>query len=167
MRSKLVLAVGIALMASACTKKAEGQTVAIVNGEEITAAELNAELANAKIPEARTRTRRDSGAAGNDRSSFACAAGEDGRNRQIAGVPQPTAPGDRGSADQYVRLAPDRHSSAAGEFGDREIPGEPPLDLFPAGAVEPRAASLPDADGCGDKDQARPGEDAWKRSRKC
>ena len=50
-RSKLVLAVGIALMASACTKKAEGQTVAIVNGEEITAAELNAELANAKIPE--------------------------------------------------------------------------------------------------------------------
>ena len=50
-RSKLVLAVGIALMASACTKKAEGQTVAIVNGEEITAAELNAELSNAKIPE--------------------------------------------------------------------------------------------------------------------
>lgn len=50
-RSKLVLAVGIALMASACTKKAEGQTVAIVNGEEITAAELNAELANAKVPE--------------------------------------------------------------------------------------------------------------------
>lgn len=38
-------------MASACTKKAEGQTVAIVNGEEITAAELNAELANAKLPE--------------------------------------------------------------------------------------------------------------------
>jgi len=50
-RSKLVLAVGIALMASACTKKAEGQTVAIVNGEEITAAELNAELSNSKIPE--------------------------------------------------------------------------------------------------------------------
>ena len=51
MRSKLVLAVGIALMTSACTKKAEGQTVAIVNGEEITAAELNAELSNSKIPE--------------------------------------------------------------------------------------------------------------------
>ena len=51
MRSKIVLAIGIALMASACTKKAEGQTVAIVNGEEITAAELNAELANAKMPE--------------------------------------------------------------------------------------------------------------------
>lgn len=53
MRSKLVLAVSLALMASAsaCAKKAEGQTVAIVNGEEITAAELNAELANAKIGE--------------------------------------------------------------------------------------------------------------------
>lgn len=50
-RSKLVLAVGLALLASACNKKAEGQTVAVVNGEEITAAELNAELGNAKLPE--------------------------------------------------------------------------------------------------------------------
>jgi EpsD family peptidyl-prolyl cis-trans isomerase len=39
------------LVASACNKKAEGQTVAVVNGEEITAAELNAELAGAKLPE--------------------------------------------------------------------------------------------------------------------
>ena len=50
-RSKLVLAVGLALLASACNKKAEGQTVAVVNGEEITAAELNAELGSAQIPE--------------------------------------------------------------------------------------------------------------------
>ena len=49
MRAKIVLAVGLALMASACDKKAEGQTVAIVNGEEITAAELNAELASANV----------------------------------------------------------------------------------------------------------------------
>ena len=58
MRSKIVLAVSIALMASvpACTKKAEGQTVAIVNGEEITAAELNAELANAKVTEGADKT---------------------------------------------------------------------------------------------------------------
>jgi EpsD family peptidyl-prolyl cis-trans isomerase len=47
----LVLAVGLALLASACNKKAEGQTVAVVNGEEITAAELNAELGSAKLPE--------------------------------------------------------------------------------------------------------------------
>jgi EpsD family peptidyl-prolyl cis-trans isomerase len=50
-RSKIVLAIGLALMASACNKKAEGQTVAIVNGEEITATELNAELANANLPQ--------------------------------------------------------------------------------------------------------------------
>jgi peptidyl-prolyl cis-trans isomerase C len=54
-RSKLVLAVGLALMASACDKKAEGQTVAIVNGEEITAAELNAELASANVPQGADR----------------------------------------------------------------------------------------------------------------
>jgi peptidyl-prolyl cis-trans isomerase C len=48
--SKLIFAVGVALVISGCNKKAEGQTVAIVNGEEITAAELNAELANAKAP---------------------------------------------------------------------------------------------------------------------
>lgn len=50
-RSKLALAICVALLASACDKKAGGQTVAVVNGEEITAAELNAELANAKLPE--------------------------------------------------------------------------------------------------------------------
>lgn len=47
----MVLAIGLALLASACNKKAEGQTVAVVNGEEITAAELNAELGSAKLPE--------------------------------------------------------------------------------------------------------------------
>ncbi len=45
--------VALALLASltACQKKAEGQTVAVVNDQEITASELNAELANANIPE--------------------------------------------------------------------------------------------------------------------
>ena len=50
-RSKIALAIGLMLMASACNKKAEGQTVAVVNGEEITATELNAELAGAKLPQ--------------------------------------------------------------------------------------------------------------------
>ena len=49
-RSKIIIAVGLALVISGCNKKAEGQTVAVVNGEEITAAELNAELSNAKAP---------------------------------------------------------------------------------------------------------------------
>ena len=49
-RSRIIVAVGLALVISGCNKKAEGQTVAVVNGEEITAAELNAELSNAKAP---------------------------------------------------------------------------------------------------------------------
>ncbi|NUT01644.1 MAG: hypothetical protein HOP96_11790 [Sphingomonas sp.] len=49
MRSTILLGIGLALMTSACNKKAEGQTVAIVNGEEITAAELNAELGAANV----------------------------------------------------------------------------------------------------------------------
>lgn len=40
----------ILLAASGCDKKAEGQTVAVVNDEEITASELNAELAGANLP---------------------------------------------------------------------------------------------------------------------
>lgn len=54
-RSKMILALSLSLMAAACDKKAEGQTVAIVNGEEITAAELNAELASARLPEGADR----------------------------------------------------------------------------------------------------------------
>jgi EpsD family peptidyl-prolyl cis-trans isomerase len=45
----VALAAG-SLLTQGCAKKAEGQTVAVVNGEEITATELNAELATAKLP---------------------------------------------------------------------------------------------------------------------
>jgi EpsD family peptidyl-prolyl cis-trans isomerase len=44
MRQRIFVAIVFALVASSCQKKAEGQTVAIVNNEEITATELNAEL---------------------------------------------------------------------------------------------------------------------------
>ena len=54
-RSKFIVAAAVALTVTACNKKAEGQTVAIVNGEEITAAELNADLAGAKIPTGMTK----------------------------------------------------------------------------------------------------------------
>jgi peptidyl-prolyl cis-trans isomerase C len=54
-RSKIVLALSLSLLAAGCNKKAEGQTVAIVNGEEITAAELNAELAAARLPDGADR----------------------------------------------------------------------------------------------------------------
>lgn len=49
MGQRIVLAIVIACILSSCEKKPEGQTVAVVNNEEITAADLNAELSNANM----------------------------------------------------------------------------------------------------------------------
>ena len=61
MRYLVIVALAAGLLVSACDRKAEGQTVAVVNGEEITAADLNAELAGANLPpglaEAQARSR--------------------------------------------------------------------------------------------------------------
>jgi len=46
MRQRIILTLAIALIAPSCQKKAEGQTVAVVNDEEITAAELNDALSS-------------------------------------------------------------------------------------------------------------------------
>lgn len=46
MRQRVVIAIAIALVATSCQKKASGQTVAVVNDEEITAAELNDALSS-------------------------------------------------------------------------------------------------------------------------
>jgi len=47
----LIALTAMSLMASGCQKKAEGQVVAIVNGEEITLPELNAEISELNVPE--------------------------------------------------------------------------------------------------------------------
>ncbi|MCA1653833.1 MAG: SurA N-terminal domain-containing protein [Sphingomicrobium sp.] len=44
MRKTLITVSLVALVIAGCDRKAEGQTVAVVNGDEITSAELNAEL---------------------------------------------------------------------------------------------------------------------------
>jgi EpsD family peptidyl-prolyl cis-trans isomerase len=44
-------AVAVGVLASSCTRKAEGQTVAVVNGEEITVPDLNFALDMAKVPQ--------------------------------------------------------------------------------------------------------------------
>ncbi len=49
-RVSLIAVTSLALMLSACQKKAEGQVVAVVNGEEITLSELNAEIGELNIP---------------------------------------------------------------------------------------------------------------------
>lgn len=46
MRQRIYLPLLVALAVTSCQKKASGQTVAVVNNEEITSAELNAELAS-------------------------------------------------------------------------------------------------------------------------
>ena len=46
MRQRIIITSLIALAVVSCQKKASGQTVAVVNNEEITAAELNGELAS-------------------------------------------------------------------------------------------------------------------------
>jgi peptidyl-prolyl cis-trans isomerase C len=50
MRQRILFAIFVTLVASSCQKKASGQTVAVVNNEEITAAELNDALS--KNPQA-------------------------------------------------------------------------------------------------------------------
>ena len=50
MRLRIAVVLAVALATSGCGKKAEGQVVAIVNGEEISAAELNAELRKVSLP---------------------------------------------------------------------------------------------------------------------
>ena len=47
---KYALLGGVCLIASGCSQSATGQVAAVVNGEEITLQEINAELTNANIP---------------------------------------------------------------------------------------------------------------------
>lgn len=49
MGQRIVLAVILACILTSCEKKPGGQTVAVVNNEEITAGDLNAELTNANV----------------------------------------------------------------------------------------------------------------------
>lgn len=49
MGQRIVLAIVLAFIVSSCERKPEGQTVAVVNNDEITAADLNAELASQNL----------------------------------------------------------------------------------------------------------------------
>jgi EpsD family peptidyl-prolyl cis-trans isomerase len=50
-------AVAVSVIVSGCQRKAEGQTVAVVNGDEITAPDLNFALTQAKIPDGSDKTK--------------------------------------------------------------------------------------------------------------
>lgn len=51
MNKRVIFALATVAMITACQKKAEGQAVAVVNDEEITAVDLNNELQSANLPE--------------------------------------------------------------------------------------------------------------------
>jgi SurA-like N-terminal domain len=51
-RHSVVVVAILGIILSGCQRKAEGQTVAVVNGKEITIPELNFALNEVKIPEA-------------------------------------------------------------------------------------------------------------------
>jgi peptidyl-prolyl cis-trans isomerase C len=50
-RGTLIAASSLALLAAGCDRKPTGQTVAVVNGDEISIGELNAELQQANVPQ--------------------------------------------------------------------------------------------------------------------
>lgn len=57
LRSASIIALtSLTLLMTGCQKKAEGQVVAIVNGEEITLTELNAEIAELNVPASADKT---------------------------------------------------------------------------------------------------------------
>ena len=59
MRQRIIFALIVVLVAPSCQKKAQGQTVAIVNNEEITAGDLNSELtSNSNLAGADTKQAR-------------------------------------------------------------------------------------------------------------
>src|SRR4051794_31182151 len=49
MGQRIVLAIVLACVVSSCEKKPQGQAIAVVNNEELTASDLNAELGNANV----------------------------------------------------------------------------------------------------------------------
>lgn len=51
MKYRILAAISLAVLSSGCNRKAEGQTVAVVNGDEITVPDLNFALNQAKVPE--------------------------------------------------------------------------------------------------------------------
>ena len=57
MKYGIIAAVAVSVLVSGCQRKAEGQTVAVVNGEEVTAPDLNFALQLAKVPEGADKTK--------------------------------------------------------------------------------------------------------------
>lgn len=137
MKHKLVLATSLAALAllSACKKEATGQVAAVVDGEEITLQEINAELRGASIPEGADKKAASQAALQRivERRLLAKAAKDDGldkeqeyliRSRQVNDALLVQLLGER--ASRGVQVPGDGAISAfinenAGSFGNRTI----------------------------------------------
>jgi len=124
MHLRILCGLFIVLTFSACDKKAQGQTVAVVNGEEITASELNSELSDANLPkgadqkEARSRALQ----ALIDRRLLTAQAREDGLDRS----PEFISRQRRMTEDLLLGMLASRQMDAS------KLPGEAELAQFQA-----------------------------------
>ena len=127
MRQRIVITLLIALAATSCQKKASGQTVAVVNNEEITAADLNAALTNnSNLASGDTQGGAQQRLAGADQPQAAGAAGPVRWFRQVARISQSGAPCDGRPADQHVRVEAIEHRPAPIGPGDQHVRGGHP-----------------------------------------
>ena len=137
MKHKLILATSLAAVAllSACKKEATGQVAAVVDGEEITMQEVNAELRGARLPEGADKKAATQAALQQiiERRLLAKAAKDDGldkeqeyliRSRQVNDALLVQMLGERASrgvqvpADSTIKSFIDQN---AGSFGSRTI----------------------------------------------
>jgi EpsD family peptidyl-prolyl cis-trans isomerase len=115
----IIAIVAVSVLASGCQRKAEGQTVAVVNGEEITAPDLNFALSIAKIPEGVDKNKARSQVLEQlvDRRLLA----EQARKEGIDKSPEYLNRERRADEDLLISMLADRRFNTAQLPSDREI----------------------------------------------
>ena len=119
MKYGVIAAVAVSVLASGCQRKAEGQTVAVVNGEEVTAPDLNFALQMAKVPEGADKTKARNAVLEQlvDRRLLA----EQARKEGIDKSPEYLNRLRRGEEDLLISMLADRRLNTAQLPADREI----------------------------------------------
>jgi EpsD family peptidyl-prolyl cis-trans isomerase len=115
----IIAAVAVSVLASGCQRKAEGQTVAVVNGEEITVPDLNFALDLAKVPEGvdKTKARQQMLQQLVDRRLLA----EQARKEGIDKSPEYLNRERRADEDLLISMLADRRLNTAQLPSDREV----------------------------------------------
>lgn len=128
MGQRILLTIIIAFIVSSCERKAEGQTVAIVNNQEITAADLNAELAsgNATATGTTKEVRAQALQKLIDRSLLAQQAKSDGLDKSPEYLNQQR----RMNEDLLINMLVSRHMNTA------QIPSPDEINRYEAGRPE-------------------------------